>query len=499
MAYRIHRILGMIISVLFLQHDFSASAADIVYPGRAVPVIVKTGETFDILFRNVCGKRIDSVDISAPYSRTRLVIDTVVDGKILFDSYTQQSVNNKITVRVPLSVPEDLYNLNIFSCGHTHVSPVSVKVIREYHLRHRFIHISDPHISRQWEGTADEGYAKELELFDRFVEVANIISPDFIIVTGDLIHHYTLFDADSTGWGENKKYNPEDKPGVEEKYRNYFDGAQGFSGIGGLNSPVFSLPGNHDFYGIKGTDYMAKALQWNQFCGLRVYGFSYGGTRVLVADDSLGDPVKDIPDNRPMSGLQGKVLENFLAEKGTGDLRIMAQHRPDRIDTAFLNRNKISLLLNGHRHNPSQEYVGSNPTLSSRPGAVCRSGEIKNWKETLGFFRIFTVNRDSLTYTPPLRICENPTLTYNQLKMNLTLSFLKPNNGKASANEAVITNLFDSGLPECKIRFVMKKGDYLVTGGRVLQTITNDSVTVMDVLTDVGSKSARKVEINPNN
>jgi predicted MPP superfamily phosphohydrolase len=488
--------LSSLVAGLLLLLPYSSTPGNIVHPYRAVPVIVKTGEGFDILIRSHCPSGIDSVVLSGPFYRSKLAVDSIVAGRFICDSFTGFSVNHKISVTVPDSLPEDMYNLIVFRCGGSDTSVASVKVIRDFQPIHRFIHISDPHISRQWEGTAEDGYAKELELFDRFVDVSNIIYPDFVIVTGDLIHHYTLFDADSTGWGDNKKYSPDDKPGADEKYKNYFEGAKGFSGTSGLNSPVFSLPGNHDFYGVPREDHLAMATQWNQLCGLRVYGVSYEGTRILAADDYLGDPVSDIPDSMPMSGLQGKLLESYLTEKGKGDFRIMAQHRPDRIDTSFIDRHEINLLLNGHRHNPFEEYVGATPTLSSRPGTVCRSGEITRWQETLGFFRIFTIHKDSMEYSPPLRFCEDPTLPYNQLKMNLTLDYLHANDGKAEANEAVIANSFDTGLSGCRIRFVMKKGDYSVTGGALRQAFASGEITVIDVITDVAARSKAKVIVS---
>ena len=379
------------------------------------------------------------------------------------------------------------------------MSPRSVKVVHEFNPSHSFIHISDLHVSRQWVGTGDDGYAKELELFDRFVEVANIIAPDFVIVTGDIIHHYTLFDADSAGWGEKKAYDAIQRPLVEEKYKNYYEGANGFSGINGINAPVFSLPGNHDSYGVNRKDHLEMASQWNQMCGNRVYGFSYAGTRVIAADDFLGDPVNDIPDSSPMSGLQGKILESFLKENGPGKIRIMAQHRPDRIDTSFIDTHKINILLNGHRHNPFEEKVGATPTLSIRPGTVCRSGEISRWQETLGFFRIFYVDGDRFEYTPPLRFCKNPTANYGQLDLNLILLYKNQNDGSSSINEANITNSFDIDLPKCKIRFVMKKGNYKVSGGTIHQVFQTDSLSIIDVYTEVLANSDKKVNIYRSN
>ena len=470
-------------------------AGKIVYPWRAVSAFVKSGESFYILYDNISFSQIDSVILTGPFNNVTLSVDSVNIGIFEYDSFTQMAVNNKIWVKVPLSAPEELYDLAIHTDGETVISPRSVKVVKEFSQSHSFIHISDPHITRQWEGTAEDGYAKELELFDNFVKVANIISPDFVIVTGDVIHHYTRMDADSTGWGGIKLYDADQRPLAEEKYRNYFYGAKGFSGIYGLNSPTFSLPGNHDFYGIPRGNNYALAAQWNKLCGKRVYGFSYAGTRVIVADDYLGDPVIDIPDSSPMSGLQGKTLEKFLEENGTGSMRIMAQHRPDRIDTQFINRNKINILLNGHRHVPFHEYVGTTPTLSSRPGTVCRSGDVLNWKETLGFFRIFYIHNDKFEFTPPLRFCKNPIVHYNDLELNLLLDFKNPNDGSSADNEAIISNLFPVELKKCKIRFVMKKGNYEVSGGVIQQIIENENLSIVDVRVDVDAESTKEIII----
>jgi predicted MPP superfamily phosphohydrolase len=489
------RMFRLFVSLLLLP--LFSVAGTIVYPWRAVPTFVKAGSSFSILFDNLYHAEIDSVVLTGPFNRVALKVDSVIIARVEYDSFTKSSVNNTIWVQVPKPAPEELYDLFVYCGGEVHRSPKSVKVVREFSPSHSFIHISDLHISRQWVGTGDDGYAKELELFDRFVEVANIIAPDFMMMTGDAIHHYTLFNADSTGWGENKAYEADERPLVEEKYKNYFEGAKGFSGIQGLNAPVFSLPGNHDSYGVSRKDHRAMASQWNQLCGKRIFGFSYAGTRVIAADDYLGDPVTDIPDSAPMSGLQGKALESFLLENGPGKIRIMAQHRPDRVDTSFIDKHKISILLNGHRHNPFEEKVGATPTLSIRPGTVCRSGETGRWRETLGFFRVFYIDGDQFEYTPPLRFCKNPTAPFDELELNLTLGFKNTNDGTFSSNEAVIQNSFGIGFRRCKIRFVMEKGSYNVSGGTIQQVIENDRFSVVDVYTEVAATSGKKVMIYP--
>ncbi|MDR3260246.1 MAG: metallophosphoesterase [Tannerella sp.] len=487
----------MKISILFLCFFISSEIAanHIVYPGGSCPVIVQSGKTIDILYNHSGSSSIDSIILEGPYNRVILPSD-IHTGRFEYDNYTKSAINTKIVARIPSNTPEELYDLVVICKQEISISKKAVKVVKKFREKHRFIHISDPHISRQWVGTPENGYAKELELLDRFIEVANIISPDFIIVTGDLIHDYTLINADSLGWGGRSIKAAGQSPSVEEKYKNYFEGAGGFSGILGFNAPVFSTTGNHDFYGIAVNDYPAKSLQWNRLLGKRVYGFSYGDTRIIASDDFLGDPVLDIPADSPMSGLQGEVLETFLTCEGPGKLRIWAKHNPQQIDTTFVDKHKINLVIDGHSHDPALSYIGKNNVLNIRPGAVCRSGEIKDWKMKLGFFRIFTINGDTFEYSQPTRFCINPTAAYNDLQLNLTLHYKHENKGLYKENEALLNNLFDIDLPDCRIRFVMPKGKYKVSKGSIYQVIENEKYSVLDVLVDLKAKSFQTIKVS---
>lgn len=477
-----------------MKQLLAADVNRIVYPARACPAVVKAGNHITILYNNLLNCDIDSVFIESDYYRASLSVEAVKKGSFEYDAFTKAAVNTSIEVVIPPDVPEDLYDLKIRCGGEINISAKAVKILKEYRNPFVFIHISDPHISRQWVGTPDNGYAKELELLDRFTETANIINPEFIIVTGDIIHDYTRFDADSTGWGGNVRSGYYNRPLAEQKYNNYFYGSHGYKGIYAFNSPVFSIAGNHDFYGPDNDAYRFKAAQWNSLMGMRVYGFSYGNTRVLCSDDYLGDPVTDIP----MSGLQGKVLTSYLSTAGHGALRIMAQHRHDRVDTAFMDANRISLVLNGHSHTPSESYLGSTPTLNIRPGTVCRSGEIAAWQKTLGFFRIFTVTDSAFSYSPPLRFCQNPTAAYNNIVNNLTVTFERNNNGSSISNAATLTNNLDVDLPACRIRFVMpyKKEGYKISDGEIFQSFNSPPNTIIDVTVSLKAHTSKTVEMN---
>jgi hypothetical protein len=491
---RLHPIVFSVLVLIGVCNVSQSYAGNIIFPWRAASAIVKNGNGFEILFNNIKSEVIDSVILEGPFNRVILIIDSVNIGRFEYDSYTHQSINNRIWVKVPESSPEEIYDLIVKSGGEKHVSTHSVKVVSEFNTRHKFIHITDLHISRQWIGQADNGYAKELELLDNFIKVANIINPDFVIITGDNIHDYTRFNADSTGWGGDLVRGADELPLVEEKWKNFYEGANGFSGIHGFNAPTFTASGNHDFYGIAEENHLAKAAQWNFLCGKRVFGFSYAGTRVIVSDDFLGDPVTDIPEKSPMSGLQGKVLESYLVENGEGQIRIMAQHRYNRIDTAFCDEHKIAILLNGHSHKPFYEYVGATPTISIRPGTISKSGCSDPEKE-LGYFRIFHIDGKTYEFNPALRFCKDPSVPYQELELNLTLGYEKPNDGTSAYNKATIDNKFPIDLPGCKIRFIMKKGNYNVSGGIISQVIEAGKFSILDVQIDVSSEKREIIEI----
>ena len=480
-----------VVIFILLHANQPFASNNIVYPWRAAKIIVESGTGFEILFNNLKADSIDSVIVEGPFNKVGLNIDSVELGHFVYDPYTRASVNTKILVDVADDTPEELYDLIIKTKGETFRSNKSVQVIQEFKKNHTILHISDLHISRQWVGDYHNGYAKELELLDKFVEVANIIGPDFILVTGDNIHESTRTFKDPD---VPRSIEIQERPLVEEKWRSYYEGAKGLSGIHGFNAPTFTTTGNHDFYGVYLDDYFAKSLQWNTMNGKRVFGFSYGDTRVLVADNYLGDPESDRPSRSPLSGLQGEVLESFLEENGHGELRIIAQHAHNMIDTNFIDKHKVDIIANGHSHTPNHNYIGSTPTLNIRPGTVSNIGT-GNTDTQLGYFRIFRIEGSTFEFSPPLRFTDEPTVPVDTMSVNLTLNFDEPNDGTADSNRGVIHNNLSYDLYDCKIRFVMKKGKYEVNNGNIYQVIKIDDFSIIDVKVDVNHNEKVEVEI----
>lgn len=489
------------ILVIFYTFSVGAFANNIVYPGKATSAIVEKGQTFEILYYNLNLQDIDSIKLVSKYFDIILEVQEVKVGHYIYDVATRQYVNNRIRVSIPSeNAYEDLYDLIVYTDNSSTISKKSVKVVNQFNDAHKIIHISDLHVSRNWNGDSVNGYAIELELLDKFIEVANIINPDLIIITGDNIMEYTRFNPDSIGWGGVKIYDKHSRPSLEEKYRNLFYGAAGLNGLFSLDSPFFLTTGNHDYYGIAENDYQNKMVQWNRMCGLRVYGFSYGSTRVLVTDDSLFDPEENqLTSSNGTSGIQGKILEEFLEKDGIGKLRILAQHHHNVVDTQFLDRNNVQLLLNGHNHSPSVITFGEVPTTAIRSGVVCRSGEVRDWEENLGMFRLISVRDGSYEFTEPLRFCKDPTQNYNLLELNLTTQFLIENNGKADSNKVDITNNFGVDLQRCRVRFVMQPGNYQIDNGIIFQIAHLPDKTIVDIDFDIRKHTTSSINIYKTN
>ena len=79
----------------------------------------------------------------------------------------------------------------------------------------------------------------------------------------------------------------------------------------------------------------------------------------------------------------------------------------------------------------------------------------------------------------------------------LTLTYDKPNLGNDTFMTATLTNRIDYDFTECKIRFVMRKGKYTIDKGTLLQSFSNDKVSVYDVKVPVGKSSSISVFIKP--
>ena len=83
----------------------------------------------------------------------------------------------------------------------------------------------------------------------------------------------------------------------------------------------------------------------------------------------------------------------------------------------------------------------------------------------------------------------------------LRVEFSDPNQGTASRLEARVTNRYEVAFPAGRLRFVMRKGNYQVAGGKRLQVFDSDDgqSTVVDVAAAFPARGATAVKAFPAN
>ncbi|MBU4179388.1 MAG: metallophosphoesterase, partial [Actinobacteria bacterium] len=183
----------------------------------------------------------------------------------------------KVTVNVPASTREDLYDIRVMAGGpggvKTDWQRHAVQVVDQYKESFNFIHISDFHINDpRGPGVDLAGFEipagpANPEEFDppnaggqfpyykynrKAVDNVNRINPDFVVMTGDTVFGVPIFleppfHANATGVIDYTDY-PEN--GWKGEY--YY----AYEHIMRLEVPIFLVPGNHDTYYLyqSGTD-----------------------------------------------------------------------------------------------------------------------------------------------------------------------------------------------------------------------------------------------------
>lgn len=160
---------------------------------------------------------------------------------------------------VMISIP-DGYRSRKFWANATSGSPINFALTKSaVPSEFSFIHASDTHISEQSVGRT----VKLREMTER-------LKPDFVLVSGDLVR-----DALRVPEEEAKKY-----------YELYVEN------IARFNVPVWSVPGNHEIFGIERhlslvspKHPMYGKKMYAHYLGPDYYSFNYGGIHFIGLDD----------------------------------------------------------------------------------------------------------------------------------------------------------------------------------------------------------------------
>jgi len=209
---------------------------------------------------------------------------------------------------------------------------------------------------------------------------------------------------------------------------------------------------------------------------------------------------------------QRSWFDDWLKGDGVGGkLRVAAAHlsAADRMGR-FANRNHLDLLLVGHNH-----HLGDrNPWQLDDRLILFYARAVREYFE----FNLYQINDSSGTWNALGALNTNPTTDGHGLptgifkvlendelknqpdnslwKPNLTLDYLRHNDGNSSVNTATLVNRFDFAVPDARVRFVVLEGTRCaVTGETVEQSFDGDSMHVVDVSTDLKARAVGALRI----
>lgn len=198
------------------------------------------------------------------------------------------------------------------------------------------------------------GYEQETFLYEKAVVEVNRLKPDFVVITGDLVH------------------DPNDQDQINEFKRitNTID-----PGI-----PVYLIPGNHDVGQVPDDESMDK---YHRYYGEDTFAFHHKGSQFIGINTSL---IKG-----EVSGMEQKQYEwltDELAQRKTANHVIVFGHYPFFIQAfdeperysnikpehrdkylSMFKENQVSAIFSGHLHNNAQaDYEGIQLVSTSAVG-----------------------------------------------------------------------------------------------------------------------------------
>ena len=459
------KVISNLILLLAIHFTNLCWCQNIVYPWRAAPAIVKTGESFEVWFNAANDQTVISVVLQGPYN-TVSASNTIEKGSWIYDVTSLNTFNTKITVKVPKKTPADRYDIILNTSAGQVTSLAGVKVIKEYKDNYYILHFSDIHAFQN-------GYPTTLDRLSTLVDVANIINPEIAFNTGDDL------------------YRPN-----EDRMNELFSGnsIKGTKGLNQLNAATFTVVGNHDtdFDNVPEEGFYAeKSKWWNRWWGLQAYNFKYGEGRFMVINDGWDgfDPTKQIEE-----------AAAWLQNAGKGNFRLGSAHIKDSELLDLDKKVNLNLVLVGHNNH----IANQNPRLFNNKTIQYIVNSMRDNME----FNLYKVNAKTGIFTtvsgPTGQVVyvENPIdqKSPELYKPNLVLNYSNTNDGTVKKNAATIINKFNFPIEDARVRFVMPlRSKYTVTKGTVDQSFDGTSAHIVDVSINIGPNSSTTIDITPSN
>jgi calcineurin-like phosphoesterase family protein/flagellar hook capping protein FlgD len=374
---------------------------------------------------------------------------------------------------VPAGTPEEIYDLGLTSGGTLpDIASHAVKVITAYRSDFYFAQISDTHLpghAFSSGGVIDTADTTGMADFDAVIGDLNVIHPEFILHTGDLVNEGEL-----------------------EEYLGMYEMGRAQQMMSRLFSPIFVVSGNHDIGGWKPTappDGTARKNWWRQFgwpflanppggdpYHSQDFSFDYGLLHVIglegyINNGSYDSYLPGIWGAQSMSQEQMNWLAADVAAVPAGRTKLaffhydfggtLANGQPAPNFSQFNNPGALGLdgVLWGHHHGVAEGNRAAKPFNLGLQAVI-------DGRRT---FRIFRVSNGVVT-PGPMHHSGGSSGTPTD---SLVPAWSGPNDGTRSRLTATVLNRFGEAWEHARLLFVLVDHDssFAATGGTIAQTV----------------------------
>ena len=374
---------------------------------------------------------------------------------------------------VPAGTPEEIYDLQLTSSGTLpDLASHAVKVIPAFRTDYYFAQISDTHLPEHAfssGGVIDVNDTTGVADFDAIIDDLNVIHPEFILHTGDLVNEGEL-----------------------EEYLGMYEMGRAQQMLSRLFPPIFVVAGNHDIGGWKQTappDGTARKNWWRHFgwpylgnppsgdpYHSQDFSFDYGLLHVIGLEGYINNGSYDsyqpaIWGAQSMSAEQMSWLASDVAAVPAGRTKLAFFHYdfggtlgnglPAPNFSQFANPAALGLdgVIWGHNHGVAEGNRTAKPFNLGLQAVI-------DGRRT---FRIFRVSNGVIT-PGPMHHSGGSSSTPTD---SLTAAWDGPNDGTRGRLTATVLNRFGEAWDRARLLFVLADHDssFAATGGTLAPTV----------------------------
>ena len=453
------------VNITLIDVDQADMLTTIQRPILTIPQLTFPNQNFEIWAS--APEECSNWSISLEYDDYQLELEIV---NSTYDTATEWHI---ITVNTPTPPFYELFDLVVSADG---IDPDraknAVQIEENPSSNWSFIQITDTHLATHLFSHDDNYFNDMSEVEDLMSVIAdiNIINPNFVILTGDLVNEGEL-----------------------EEYLNARYFSIGKNSLGQLNVPVYLVSGNHDIGGWDDTPMPAgtSRLNWYHFFGWDIlenpngiypyrtqnYSFTYNDINFMAMESYVNyeNYLPEVYDYYSFTDNQMEWLSNEITTDEDTNVLFYHYDFSEQINLSNLN---LDMVLYGHTHSDEGSITSAPYNIGTK--AVCDSRR---------GYRVIKVVDNVLQ---PQESC-----SAGSNGESFTLEFSLPNMGFSPTNSATITNNQSISFNDILVKFIMpiNSSDFEVTNGAIEQIIETDGVKVIYVTTNIGASSEITVSI----